>query len=160
MEKIYPNLYIGTDLECRFTIPSDWAIVHTCKNPCHVKALGYKGSLPPTHPNYLVLDNGQHLFLNMVDMEKELNPIFTNPIMKSAMIFIKRHIKTTKILIHCNQGLSRSPSIALLYLAQIGQIRNDSFQNATIDFMKLYPMYKPGNGILMYMARNWNEIVK
>lgn len=147
-------------MDCSFTYTAGWAIIHACKNPCHAKAVGYKGSLPPTHPHYLVMENGQHLFLNMVDMEKELSPIYTNPIMRSAMAFIEKHITEQKILIHCNQGMSRSPSIALLYLANKGYIANDSYSSAVADFQKLYPIFNPGRGIALYMNNNWTEIVR
>ena len=96
----------------------------------------------------------------MVDMEQELHPTFTNPIMKAAMEFIEKHIPDKKILIHCNQGISRSPSIALLYLARNGVIRNDNLNNALDDFKIKYPPYSPGKGILMYMVRNWGTIVR
>jgi len=159
MQEIYKNIFIGTDQECNFNNSLDWAIVHACKNPCHVQSVGYRGSLPSTHPNYLVLEKGTHLYLNMVDMEKELSPIYTHPIMKSAMAFIEKHIASQKILIHCNQGLSRSPSIALLYLATKGVIANDSYAVALAEFQKLYPFFNPGRGIALYMNNNWNEIL-
>jgi predicted protein tyrosine phosphatase len=159
MKEIFKNLFIGTELDCSFTISPDWSIVHACKNPCHVNAVSYKGSLPSTHPNYLVMVKEEHLFLNIVDMENELSPFYTNPIMKSAIAFIEKHIATKKILIHCNQGLSRSPSIALLYLAIKGFIANDSYTDAVGDFRKMYPVFNPGRGISLYMNNNWGVIM-
>lgn len=160
MKEIYPNLIIGAENDCNFSNLGDIAIIHACKHPCHVKAVGYKGSLPSTHPNYLVLKNGRHLFLNMVDMEKELSPIYTHPIMKSAMSFIEEHIHDRKVLVHCNQGLSRSPSIALLYLARKGNIASQTYNLATNDFLKLYPIYNPGSGVALYMNKFWNELIE
>ena len=96
MQEIFKNIFIGADQECSNLGITGWAVIHACKHPCHVKAVGYTKSLPSTHPNYLVMENSQHLFLNMVDMEKELSPIYTNPIMKSAMAFIEKHIATKK----------------------------------------------------------------
>lgn len=160
MIEIYTNIFIGTDKECSFTPSFDLAIIHACKYPCHTKALNYKGSLPKTHPNYLIAEMDRNLFLNMVDMEKELHPSFTNPIMKSAMGFIGKFVNRKKILIHCNQGISRAPSIGLLYLARIKEIRNDSFQNALIDFKIKYPTYNPGKGISLYLQKNWSTIIK
>ncbi len=160
MLEVYKNLFVGTEDNCSFSPPIDSAIIHACKNPCHAKALGYKGSLPKTHPHYLIFENGRNLFLNMVDMELELSPIFTNPIMISAITFIEKHIKDKKILLHCNQGISRAPSIALLYLARIGVITNSNFQNAAIAFREKFPSYKPGKGMMLYMNRNWQTIIK
>lgn len=160
MTEIFKNLFIGNEQECSFSISQDWAIIHACKNPCHANAVGYRGSLPPSHPNYLIMEKEQHLFLNMVDMDRELSPVFTNPIMQSAMRFIEKNISERKILIHCNQGLSRSPSIALLYLAANNSIANDSYSDAVTDFRELYPAFNPGRGIAMYMNNNWSEIIK
>lgn len=101
-----------------------------------------------------------HLFLNRMDMEKELSPIFTHPIMKSAMAFIDKHIATKKVLVHCNQGLSRSPSIVMLHLAIRGHIANDSYSSAVTDFRRMYPYFSPGRGIALYMNNNWEEILK
>jgi hypothetical protein len=160
MVEIFNNLYVGNETDCSFNTFDKMAIIHACKFPCHAKAVGYRGSLSPTHPNYLIMEQGLHLFLNMVDMERELSPLYTNPIMKSAMAFIEKHIVGQKILIHCNQGLSRSPSIALLYLAHEGHIANDSYSNAVNDFRKLFPVFNPGLGIALYMKNRWKEIIK
>jgi len=160
MIEIFKNIFIGTDQECSFNPPSDLAIIHACKYPCHAGAVGYRGSLQSNHPNYLILDNEQNLFLNMVDMDRELSPTYTNPIMKTAITFIEKHINERKILIHCNQGMSRSPSIALLYLARQGVISSGTYLNAVADFQKLYPYFNPGRGIALYMNNNWDELIK
>jgi predicted protein tyrosine phosphatase len=160
MIEVFENLFVGNDEDCRSMMNDVWSVIHACKIHCHQKAVGYKGSLKSSHPNYLIYERNEHLFLNMVDMEQELLPLYTNPIMKAAISFIEKHIADKKILIHCNQGISRSPSIALIYLAHIGALANDSFENAAKDYFKLYPMYKPGNGILKYMIRNWKTIIK
>ena len=55
MFEVYPNLFIGTQRDCFDTQIDDWAVIHACKSPCHQRALGYRGSLPKNHPNYLVL---------------------------------------------------------------------------------------------------------
>lgn len=122
--------------------------------------MGYKNNLKPTHPHYLIYENENHLVLNMVDMENELLARYTNPIMQAAMSFISKSISSKKVFIHCNQGKSRSPSVALLYLARNGIIVNDTFENAATDFKKKYPSYQPGLGILMYMKNNWNTILE
>jgi hypothetical protein len=159
MKEIYTNLFIGNDDDCAtFMINPEFSIIHACKT-CHQKAIGYKGVLPPTHPNYLIYENGTHLFLNMVDMPNELLPKFTNPIFNSAMSFIKREIQNKKILIHCNMGQSRSPSLGLAYLSIIGIISNNSYETAMNEFRGLYPGYLPGTGIMLYMKHNWDYLM-
>ena len=160
MINISDKIFIGTESDCSFGISNGLAMVHACKHPCHTKAVGYKGSLPKSHPYYLILEKPNHLFLNMVDMEQELLPEFANPIMQAALNFIERYIKDHQIVIHCNQGLSRSPSIALVYLANKGMIDNNNINEAVKAFTKLYPYYRPASGILKYMAHNWNYLMK
>jgi len=160
MTEVFENLFVGNDLDCKSSKDDSWAVIHACKIHCHKKAVGYKGNLKPTHPYYLIFEKDNHLFLNMVDMEQALLPVYTDPIMKAAMSFIDKHISEKKVLVHCNQGGSRAPSIALLYLARIGQIANDNYNNAAIDFKTIYPLYNPGHGISIYMNKHWNTIIK
>lgn len=159
MIQIHDKIYLGTEQDCTFITLDEWAIIHACKHPCHVNAVGYKGSLPSSHPYYLILEKDKHLFLNMVDMEQELQPAFTNPIMKAAMNFIEKNLENNKILIHCNQGQSRSPSIALIYLAKSGVLNNDTFTTAAKEFIQLYQLFQPGKGIALYMNRNWDYLM-
>lgn len=159
MLEVYKNLFVGDVQDCRFISPDGWATIHACKHPCHINDVGYRGSLPQSHPNYLIAEKEKDIFLNMVDMERELSPVYTNPIMKAAMAFIEKHISGKKVLVHCNQGMSRSPSISLLYLSRIGQVSDESFENAVIDFKPKYPNYNPARGIALYMSRNW-EVLK
>ena len=92
-------------------------------------------------------------------MERELLPKYTDPIMKAAMTFIDKHIDKEKVLVHCNQGFSRSPSISLLYLARAGKISKNSYQEAKVDFNEIYQEYKPGNGIALYMNHHWDTLL-
>ena len=160
MTKIHSNLFIGGDADCdACAINPEFAIVHACKT-CHQQALKYSGALPPTHPNYLIYEHGSHLYLNMVDMPNELLPKFTHPIFECAMGFINREIKNKKVLIHCNFGVSRSPSLGLVYLASTGVISNNSLEEAINEFEELYPKYAPGTGIILYMKHNWDFLMK
>ena len=158
MKKISENLYIGDDFDCS-THSSDFAVIHACKT-CHQKGVGYRGNLPSLHPNYLVYENHNNLFLNIVDMDIELLSKYTDPLMKSALNFIRNHITVEKVLVHCNQGRSRSPSICLVYLAQNGIISNKSYIDAKAEFIKIYPFYSPSNGIELYLRRNWDSVME
>ena len=156
MFEVHARLFIGTERACFFTRRDDWAVIHACKSPCHQKALGYKGSLPNNHPNYLTYERENHLFLNMIDPNE---PLFMPPLFLASLDFIEKHISERKVLIHCNEGLSRSPSLALLYLAKRAEIiSGKSYGEAVKDFIKLFPSYRPGRGIVLYLQLNWKRL--
>jgi protein-tyrosine phosphatase len=156
MIEVHPKLYVGTESDCFFDSRDDWVVVHACKSPCHQKAVGYHGNLPSTHPNYLVLERGTHLFLNMIDPD---TPLFKLPLFDSALSFIDRYFSTHKVLIHCNKGNSRAPSLALLYLAKRARVINsESYATAARDFRAKFPSYQPSLGIQIYLTEHWSQI--
>jgi len=142
-------------------IKVDWSngfkTIHACKTPSHQQAVGYTGSLPSTHPHYLVFQEEDDLYLNMVDSEREFSARFTDPMFKASFEFIDTTDRP--VFIHCNQGKSRSASIALAYLAKNEKIANISYEHAHKDFIKLYPDYCPGNGVRLYMINNWDWLM-
>ncbi len=157
MIEIIDNLFCGNDHDCS-ACGDHFSVIHACKT-CHQKGVGYRGNLPSTHPNYLIFEQENHLYLNMVDMERELLPRFTHPIMNSAICFIEKNITKTPILIHCNQGHSRSPSIGLIYLSRKNKIASNSYSDARNDFLNIYPNYFPGRGIELYLIKNWQGLM-
>jgi protein-tyrosine phosphatase len=156
MFEVHKNLYIGSQQDCFYDNRSDWAVVHACKSPCHQRALNYRGSLPSTHPHYLVYERNNHLFLNIIDPPQ---PRFKLPLFVASLNFIQKHIPERKILIHCNLAYSRAPSIALLYLAKREKIIDaTSFRSAVADFIKIFPYYQPQRGIVIYLEKNWEKL--
>jgi predicted protein tyrosine phosphatase len=147
MKEIYKNLFIGTDYDCNPSL--DFAVIHACKT-CHQKALGYTKSLNPMHPHYLIYEKETNLFLNLVDMPNELLPKLHTSINDIRLCsLLNTYINKQKIIIHCNQGMSRSPSIGLVYLAKIGAINKKiHIEMQKLIFYQLYPEYNPGKGIV------------
>lgn len=133
------------------------AVIHACKHPCHRNALGYSKSLPATHPNYLVCERGADLFLNMIDPEASL---FMPPLFVETLRFSRMHAaERRQLLFHCNQGESRAPSLALLHLSKnLGVIDGASFAKAAAEFVRLYPLYRPGRGIQTYLGQHWDDL--
>ena len=157
MIKVSENLYVGNDTSCSMC-DAEWAIVHACKT-CHQKGVGYQGNLNPKHPAYLVHQVGHHLFLNLVDMEKMFHPNFTHPIMKATFEFLDEQIPQRKVLIHCNQGQSRSAGLALAYMAKKNLIANADSKAAYVEFKKLYAPAQLGKGIGLYLGNFWAEVM-
>lgn len=159
MVEVYPNLYVGDqdDYDLDVAHQSGWAVVHACKEPYHRQALGYSGrAAPKTHPEYLVARRGHRLMLNIVDVD---NPaFFDRRMIDEALSFIDENLnKGVKVLVHCNLGESRSPSIALLYMAIHKALPATSLDEAEVKFREIYPNYSPKPGIRGYLAQNWED---
>lgn len=153
MKEIYERIIVANDQSCTKG-NANLAVVHACKIPCHQNEVGYRGNLINTHLNYLVLEKENDLFLNIIDPTA---PLFMPPLFVAFLGFANKHWgQGKKLLIHCNQGESRAPSLAMLFLAKgISVISDSSYETARVEFEKLYPRYNPGKGIETYFSKNW-----
>ncbi len=156
MKEVAKNLFVGSDADC---LTTDYAVVHACKS-CHQQGVGYTGSLKKSHPHYLIFEQDDNLYLNMVDMERELLAHYTHGMMSAAFNFIDTRLPHKPVLIHCNMGMSRSASVALLYLARKSQINATSYIAAATDFAELYPPFSLGTGVQLYLQNNWDELMR
>lgn len=157
MEEVSEDLYVGDDSDCKNG--SQMAIVHACKHPCHQSEIGYSGSLPQDHPEYLVARRDSDLYLNIVDMDRKLSHDYTEPIVSAALDFIDENIDSQEVLIHCNQAQSRSPALAMLFLAKRrDEISDTSYRHAKDELGNLYPGYSPGKGIEAYLGDYWDQL--
>ena len=155
--QINNRIFIGDNFSCFYDDKEGWVVIHACKSPCHQRAVGYRGNLPSTHSDYLIKEDEKHLYLNMVDNDIWI-PKFIEPMIKKFIEFMKKNINNN-ILIHCNVGLSRSPALALIFLAKVSkEIKNDSYDDAKKEFIQLYPAYQPGRGVDDYLRKYWNEL--
>ena len=163
MTELFNGFFVGNDDDCRqLEARSGYYVVHACKSNCHQNAVGYKGNLDKKHPYYLSYQTKFDLYLNIIDAETPLPVEFGDPMFNKAMEFIDdRYHKTgeARVLIHCNKGQSRGPSIALVFMARLGKIDSISYDTATRDFKKLYPEYAPGKGIAHYLENNWAKLM-
>lgn len=158
MKEVYDGLHVGDDRDCQ-TASSEWAVVHACKHSCHQNAVGYRGSLSSDHPEYLIADREANLYLNLVDMDQPLSHEYTEPIIEAAFDFIDTHLPDREVLIHCNQGQSRSPALALLYLAKRKKaIPDKDYATAKAAFSERYPTFTPGNGVESYLREYWTQL--
>lgn len=151
------RLFVADESACR---SFGDATIHACKDKCHRQAVGYgtKEKLPPTHPEYLVARRDLDLYLNIVDAPV---PIFRREIFTAALDFIDEvMVGETTLVVHCNGGLSRAPSIALLWLAKRAKtLVPFSFADARHDFVtQFFPDYAPGRGIETFLSEHWSEV--
>ena len=156
MVKVHGRVYVGDEAACR-TGTAELVVVHACKCPCHQRSVGYKGSLKREHPNYLLLSRSYDLYLNIIDPPL---PLFQLGTFTHFLIFARQHYdRGAALLIHCNQGESRSPTLALMFLAKhLRVIPGNSFAAAQAAFTGLYAKYRPGAGIRQFVHGNWDGI--
>jgi hypothetical protein len=156
--EVHPRLFVGSqdDYERRVRHEQGWCVVHACKDPYHREALGYSGrAAAKTHPEYLIVRRGDRLILNLVDAA---DPAYIpEEIMDAALSFIEASLHADRpVLVHCNQGHSRAPSIALLYLrAHTARFASTEFESAEHGFREIYPAYRPAAGVQGFLRSHW-----
>lgn len=160
MKELTSRVYIG-NLQDAETLPFyDWAVVHACKDPCYTQVAGK--SLSKDSPDYLWIEANKQLYLNMIDPPI---PLFKLELFHKALDFIEKHwwnandgICDTNILIHCNQGLSRAPTIGMIWISHYLNLiepKQDPAEIMEIFRKEFYPDYKPGKGIEEFVLDNW-----
>jgi hypothetical protein len=159
MIEIHHNLFIGDegDYERSVRPQQGWRVVHACKEPYHRQALGYTTrAAPRSHPEYLIARRGDRLILNLVDAP---DPAFIGKeLIDAALAFIHLGLNDSQqILVHCNEGRSRSSMIGLLYLAAFTDLLPDTFDNAEQRFRELYPPYNPGIGVRGFLRIHFDS---
>jgi hypothetical protein len=154
------NLFIGSLSDLSQTNEQEWAFVHATQT-VHYQIFGWNRTTNKpnkNHPNYIFYEKDNRLSLNWVDGAAYLYNWSGTETFIKVLNFIDRWILKRTVLIHCDQGQSRSPTLGLLYLAKrLKTIPNDSFLSAKTDFIKMYPNYIP-SGIGEYVEQKWNEI--
>lgn len=174
MKKVHERLYVGSlaDLENFLFLENmeDFYILHCCKNPTHKEFVGYEGkSCAKDHPEYLVARRGNQMALNMVDAPKP--EFFSKEMITAGLDFMEEgYNKGLKVLVVCNKGESRSPSIALLFMAARLKVLKGSFTECVQEFIDVYfrdfiitgvgagteTLYMPNKGIYLHLMDNWD----
>lgn len=161
MIEVYPGLFVGNQIDYERQVKGrDWCVVQACKEPYHRQAVGYKGlGGPRDHAEYLFCHRQdgdcRRLILNMIDAPKP--EFFAEPMIDEALTFIGAGLgMSANVLVHCNQGASRAPSLALLYLRKRAGVFDDTaFEEAEDLFRGIYPQYQPAAGIRAYVQAHW-----
>lgn len=161
MIEVSPHLYVGNQDDYKGRVRGlGWPVVHACKEPYHRDALGYttRGA-PKDNPEYLIARRGNRLILNLIDVN---DPQYIHKEMiDAALEFLHEHISSgCDTLVHCNQGESRAPTIALLYLiAYTNQVPVNNFASAEVTFRKLYPGYAPAAGMYEFARGHFEDYI-
>lgn len=154
MERVLKTIFVGTEHDC-FERKSGWAVVHACKHPCFERALHKGVYYPGPQSKRLSRSWENDMYLNIVD-----GPIgcFRLEVFSDFLDFATKHFEEgRKLLIHCNRGRSRAPSLALLFLARQSFLKNPkTYREAEQRFLKIHPSFLPGTGIRSFLIQNWD----
>lgn len=156
MIEVHPGLFVGDEAD-EFAIrgATGWFVVHACKEPFHRNALNYTGrSVDKRHPEYLVAHRPGCVILNLIDAP---DPQFvSSTVIAAAVQAIAANIVRSKVLVHCNRGKSRAPTIALLYLALETSVFDEcAYDEAIARFYQIYPPYAPAGGMGGFARLAW-----
>ena len=114
------------------------------------------------HPDYALKRLGNEMALNLVDMDK-FSPTyldFNRKMFEVAFAFLDEYReKGYKILIHCNQGESRAPTLGMLYVSRLGAYDYVGFDESVQRLRMVYPQYAPKNNIYQTVAALWQNFV-
>lgn len=154
-----PNLFVGSDEDYKNVsvehpeITID-LVVHACKEPYHRQFVGYTGrACDKEHPEYLRANRGNEVALNLVDAKE--SKYFDFALIEKIVDQMCTMLGFGKtILLHCNQGQSRGPGLAMLVLASYNRLPAD-FEAAVLMFKQLYPEFEPGEGMIKFIEENW-----
>jgi hypothetical protein len=161
MEEVYPKLWIGDDQDyVKMKDRAGWAFVRACKDGPggHRQTVGYTTRGAPKGPNYYAAWTGNRIALNLVDNG---DPSYIHDeAIDPALEFIGKYLgEGYNVLVACNQGHSRGPSVAMMYLGMIHDLPSN-FREAFRVFKILYPKYDPEQGIKFYTKHKWASFTK
>ncbi len=159
MHEVARQLWVGSqaDFEALDVHGTEWGVVHAARDPWHRQLLGYTGrGAPPDHPEYLFARRGNRLYLNLVDAQDP--KYISRKAVDEAMRFIEEQLTECRVaadargvLVHCNQGGSRGPTLGMLYLATF---LPEDFVAAEAEFRKVCT-YLPNPGMREFARENW-----
>ena len=147
---VHHGLFVGSAAD---TYKFSGSILHCARDPWFVNAAN-NAKICKTNPqpecNGTVIRMAYNeMSLNLVDSSnvKYFNDVTIDP----GLNFITHRMSEgDAVLVHCNLGISRSPSIALLWMWEHGYLDKE-FRYALPQFKELYPAYQPGNGVWQYL---------
>jgi hypothetical protein len=160
VKEIIKRLYLGSEDDVPKAQARGMSRLACCKDgiDSHRSLIGYTTMGAPKDQFYYAVKKGNVVGLNLIDSD---NPEFIpKQVIDIALKFIKHEQDAGRtIFVHCNAGMSRSPSIVLMYLRAIGEMPWSYLRSQHV-FKTIYPKYSPGTGMRTYSRTHWDELEK
>lgn len=163
MLEIAPRLYIATEEEVKTLTPAEYSLCSLASTFHYQMHNKKKGEFNKEDPCYVMCSHGnQILSLNWIDGAASYFDYEGKGVenIQKILTWIEYQLDhNRKVILMCNRGLSRSPTIALLYLSKVMHILpEESFYRAMEAFKEKYPEYAPGKGIVEFVSGNWENL--
>jgi hypothetical protein len=158
VEEIIKGLYLGSDEDVAEAKRRGYARLCCCKDgiDSHRSMLEYEGRSAPDGKDYYFARKGDVMALNLIDVEDP--DMIPDKVIDAGLKFIKEmQDKGRILLVHCNAGMSRSPSIVLMYLHAVGEMPQ-GFIGAERQFRHMYDKYDPGVGMRSHARERWKSL--
>lgn len=151
MKELTRGLWLGDSSDVDKAREKGWSILHCLKDGehSHRSLLKYTSQAAPSGPEYLVAKRGSEMYLNLIDPPTD--KLVSGEAVDAGINFAREQLeKGNHVLLHCAQGKSRAPSIALLLLHSLGKLPTS---RAIGTFKKLYPKYEPSEGLKSFVRK-------
>lgn len=122
----------------------------------HRQKLGYTGrGAPKDSPYYLWHEDRHTLRLNLVDADN-VKYIDDRVIEKALVWMLGEYGQHRTVGIFCDQGRSRSPTLAIMLLKRLGHFENQTHRAASAMMNDMLEgTYRPNKGMRDYLERWW-----
>jgi hypothetical protein len=158
MRQIIDGLWVGGDKDVPEAKKRGYARLSATKDgpDSHRAMLGYTTMGAPKGSDYLFARKGDWMALNLIDTDD--HEFISEEMLDAGIKFIAEMMDKGKpILVHCNAGMSRGPSMAFMYLRSAGELPQP-FNRARHIFKTLYPPFDPGHGMEFWARAKWNTL--
>ncbi len=145
------NLYIGNKEDEKKTNRREFVIIHACKSYFDIiKSETFEKN------SKIKLSNNE-LYINWEDLpDSDYFDILT---FNQVLFWMKYYYSgDQKILVHCDWGQSRSPTLVLVFMSKVLKVLPDNFFDALEEFKILYPEYVTPSGISKFVKANWKNL--
>jgi hypothetical protein len=124
-------------------------VLHACRVPCWIR------QIQPEGQRLAILPVEDDLYLNLDDV-RDPRYLYVRTF-QAGMDWLDLN-QWADPLVHCNKGLSRAPTILLLWMARKRRISSFNFQSARHEF-EFDRDYRPGRGIEEFLTTRWEELM-
>lgn len=159
MKEIIDRVWVGGDEDVpKVSHKENWYLTRACKfGPLsHKNLLGYTTQAAPIGEHQYWVKKKNVFAINLLDLDNS-DMVPSDAIILSLKEAYKKYIDGYNLGFFCNAGVSRGPSVAMLFLRSIGEFPSGYLQSEKI-MRTLYPKFDPRQGIKQASKEMWSTV--